>query len=183
MRLIRILPPALLAAFIALAGSAAEPSLDFARIYASWTGQWAGVLEYRDYQPPHGRVALPTTLSVTPAPDAPALILRFVYDDGPHKTVKSTSRLTLDLIARSLTWSDEGKPATAEDTFTLTEASANGDRLVFSGEAMDDNKPSRVRYTITTAAGVWRILKETTSDGPTFSFRHEYRFTHAVSAP
>ena len=89
----------------------------------------------------------------------------------------------LDLIARSLTWSDEGKPATAEDTFTLTEASANGDRLVFSGEAMDDNKPSRVRYTITTAAGVWRILKETTSDGPTFSFRHEYRFTHAVGAP
>ena len=183
MRRIRALLPLLLVIFTVPPGHAAEPSPDLAKVYASWTGQWTGVLEYRDYQPPHGRVALPTTLSVTPAPDAPALILRFVYDDGPHKTVKSTSRLTLDLIARRLTWSDEGKPATAEDTFTLTEASANGDRLVFSGEAMDDNKPSRVRYTITTAAGVWRILKETTSDGPTFNFRHEYRFTHAVGAP
>jgi hypothetical protein len=179
MRLIRVRFAALLVVFIALAGSAAEPSLDLSRIYASWTGQWTGVLEYRDYQPPHGRVALPTTLSVTPAPDAPAMILRFVYDDGPHKTVKSTSRLTLDLAARRLTWSDEGKPATPGDTFTLTEASASGDRLVFYGQAIDDNKPSRVRYTITTAPSSWRILKETTSDGPAFSFRHEYRFTHS----
>jgi hypothetical protein len=183
MRCIRILLPALLTIFTALAGSAAESGPNLARIYAGWSGQWTGVLEYRDYQPPHGRVALPTTLSVTPAPDAPALILRFVYNDSPHKTVKSASRLTLDLAARRLTWSDEGKPATPEDTFTLAEASASGDELVFEGHAMDDNKPSRVRYTITTTPGSWRILKETTSDSPTFSFRHEYRFTHPVSMP
>lgn len=155
----------------------ASPGIDPAEIYPAWTGHWQGVLEYRDYQPPHGRVTLPTTLTVTPAPDAPALILAFVYDDGPNKTVKSTSRLTLDPVARSLTWSDEGKPVAPEDVFTLAEASANGDRLVFLGESMDDNKPSRIRYTFVTGPGTWRILKETTSDQPDFAFRHEYRFT------
>jgi len=154
-----------------------ELSLNPPAIYALWTGEWKGVLEYRDYQPPHGRVRLPTILSVTAANSSPALMLHFVYDDGPNKTVKSASRLTLDPAARTLTWVEDGKPATAEDTFTLAEASASGDRLVFCGEAMDDNKPARVRLTFTTAPGEWRILKETTSDGPTFAFRHEYRFT------
>lgn len=170
----------LIAFFAALMGSsccAAEPDLDRATIYASWLGQWKGVLEYRAYQPPHGRVSLPTTLSVASSPGNTALIFQFVYDDGPKKTVKSTSRFEFDPKARRLTWTDDGKPATAQDKFTLAEASDSGDRLVFFGEAMDDNKPSRIRYTITTGPDTWRILKETTSDGPDFGFRHEYRFS------
>lgn len=135
-----------------------------------------GVLEYRDYQPPYGRVTLPTTLAVTPAPEAAALILRFVYDDGPKKTVKSTSRLTLDLPGRQLTWSDEDKPVRPEDTFTLAAASPDGTRLIFLGTQLDNGKSSSIRYTFTTAADAWHILKETTSDGPDFAFRHEYRF-------
>ena len=165
--------PCVLPSFVLGAGG---PALDRGTVYASWTGPWKGVLEYRDYQPPHGRVTLPTVLSVAPATDAPALLLQFVYDDGPNKTVKSTSRLTFDPAAGRLTWSEEGKNASAEDTFTLAEASPNGDRLVFYGEAMDDNRPSRVRLTFKTSPGEWRILKETTSDGPVFTFRHEYRF-------
>ncbi|MBC7366377.1 MAG: hypothetical protein H7343_06115 [Undibacterium sp.] len=152
------------------------PTLTEKKLYALWTGEWTGVLEYRDYQPPHGRVTLPTLLEVTPTPDAAALILRFVYDDGPKKTVKSTSRLAFDPDARRLIWTDESKPARPEDTFTLAEASPDGTRLVFLGTQMDDNKTSRVRYTFATAASSWRILKETTSDGPDFAFRHEYRF-------
>ena len=169
-----------LALFSALAASplhAASPGIDPAVIYQAWTGQWQGVLEYRDYQPPHGRVTLPTTLTVTPAPDAPALILAFVYDDGPNKIVKSSSRLVLDPAAHYLTWSDEGKPVARGDVFTLAEASPTGDRLVFLGEAMDDDKPSRIRYTFVTGPGTWRILKETMSDSSDFAFRHEYRFS------
>lgn len=144
----------------------------------SWIGEWSGVLEYRDYQPPHGRVSLPTKLSVTAAPNDPAtLLLRFVYDDGPGKTVKSASRLALDLSARRLVWSSEGKPSTPTDIYELIESSPAGDRLVFLGQSTDDNKPSRIRYTFTTTPNAWRILKETTSDGPEFSFRHEYRLT------
>ena len=161
--------------FIRLHAAEPIPALSADRLYALWTGEWTGVLEYRDYQPPHGRVSLPTTLAVARATDAAALILRFVYDDGPKKTVKSTSRLTLDLPDRRLTWSDEGKATQPEDTFTLTDASPDGTRLVFLGTQMDDNKTSRIRYTFTTAANSWRILKETTSDGPDFAFRHEYR--------
>jgi hypothetical protein len=152
------------------------PALTADKLYSLWTGEWTGVLEYRDYQPPHGRVTLPTTLAVTPTPDASALILRFVYDDGPKKTVKSTSRLLLDLPARRLTWSDDGKPVRLEDAFTLADASPDGTKLVFLGTQMDNGKSSRIRYTFTTAADAWRILKETTSDGPDFAFRHEYRF-------
>ncbi|MEN9402304.1 MAG: hypothetical protein RL091_1007 [Verrucomicrobiota bacterium] len=162
-----------------LAGStlhATSPGIDPAVIYPAWTGRWQGVLEYRDYQPPHGRVTLPTTLTVTPTPDAPALLLAFVFDDGPNKTVRSTSRLTLDPASRSLIWSDEGKPVASSDRFSLSEASPTGDRLVFLGESMDDNKPARIRYTFLTEPGTWRILKETTSDNPDFAFRHEYRF-------
>ncbi len=171
-----------LLALAALRLHAAEPApaLTAEKLCARWTGAWTGVLEYRDYQPPHGRVTLPTLLTVesapAPTPDAATLILRFVYDDGPKKTVKSASRLTLDLNARRLTWSDESKPVRPEDTFTLAEASPEGDRLVFLGTATDDKKVSRIRYTFTTAARSWRILKETTSDGPDFAFRHEYRF-------
>ena len=164
---------------LAAAARAAEPAAPVptaASLYARWTGEWSGVLEYRDYQPPHGRVSLPTTLAVTPAPDAAALILRFVYDDGPTKKVKSASRLTFDPGARRLVWSDDGKPVSPEDNFTLAEASADGSRLVFLGTQMDDNKTARIRYTFTSAPGSWRILKETTSDGPAFAFRHEYRF-------
>ena len=91
--------------------------------------------------------------------------------------MKSTSRLVFDPAARRLTWSDDGKPASPEDNFTLTEASADGAHLVFLGSAMDDKKLSRIRYTFISAPGTWRILKETTSDGPDFAFRHEYRFT------
>ncbi len=119
---------------LALGGE--PPAVDPMPLYETWIGSWLGALEYRDYQPPHKRVALPTTLQVTRAPDAPALILRFVYDDGPGKTVKSTERLTLDGAARRLTWADEGKTPKAGEIFTLAEASSNGDRLVFLGEAL-----------------------------------------------
>lgn len=173
---LRFLFLALVSSLAAASLHSAGPSIDSAAIYQAWTGAWQGVLEYRDYQPPHGRVTLPTRLTVTRAPDAPALILAFVYDDGPKKTVKSTSRLTLDPVSRSLTWSDEGKPVARGDVFTLTEASASGDRLIFLGESMDDDKPSRIRYTFLTGPDSWRILKETTSDNPDFAFRHEYRF-------
>jgi hypothetical protein len=145
---------------------------------APWIGDWSGVLEYRDYKPPHGRVSLPTKLSVTSTPAEPTtFLLRFVYDDGPGKIVKSASRLSLDLPARRLVWSSEGKPSTPADIYELIESSPSGDRLVFLGQSTDDDKPSRIRYTFTTAANSWRILKETTSDGPEFAFRHEYRLT------
>lgn len=175
----RFLPASLVVLSLAclrLSAADTAPSLSVDSLYALWTGEWTGVLEYRNYQPPHGRVTLPTTLSVTPASDATGLILRFVYDDGPKKTVKSTSRLTLDLSGRRLTWSDDGKSERPEDSFTLAEAAPDGTRLVFLGTQMDAGKSSRIRYTFTNVAADWKILKETTSDGPDFAFRHEYRF-------
>ena len=63
-----------LAAAAARAAEPAAPVPTAASLYARWTGAWSGVLEYRDYQPPHGRVSLPTTLAVTLAPDAAALM-------------------------------------------------------------------------------------------------------------
>lgn len=100
MKLARVLIFALWVARLASNGAAVEPALDRAALYASWTGQWKGVLEYRDYRPLHGRVSLPTTLTVKPAPGATALILHFVYDDGLKKTVNSIARLEFDPAAR-----------------------------------------------------------------------------------
>jgi hypothetical protein len=164
-------------AVLGLHAAEPAPALSADKIYGLSSGEWTGVPEYRDYQPPHGRVTLPTKLAVTLSPDDAALILRFVYDDGPKKTVKWTSLPALDLPARRLTWSDRGKPLEAGDTFTLAEASPDGTRLVFLGTKLEDNKTARIRYTFISAPNAWNILKETTSNIPDFAFRHEYRLS------
>lgn len=75
-------------AFLPLSVTVAEPVLNSAEVCARWLGDWIGVLEYRNYQPPHGRVKLPTILSVTRVPDDTTTVkLSFVYGDDPGKTV------------------------------------------------------------------------------------------------
>ena len=61
-------------------------------------GKWVGVLEYRDYaEPPTStkRVKLPTWLTVEGIEGG--LQFRYIYDDGPSKTVTELERVRIDV--------------------------------------------------------------------------------------
>lgn len=70
---------------------------------AAAEGVWTGTLTYRDYSDPDREVTLPTRLFVTlGAPDE--LVLHYIYDDGPGKTVHSYERMRFDTAAGTLLW-------------------------------------------------------------------------------
>ena len=88
------------------AGALYNPAPDSA--LAAVQGEWRGTLTYRDYSQPDRLVTLPTRLFV--ALGSPSeLVLHFVYDDGPSKTVYSYERMRFDFSSNELTWSSLGE--------------------------------------------------------------------------
>jgi hypothetical protein len=93
----------LLASAAALAAQAPDLQVpDLSDVQRALIGSWTGVLEYRDYSESPAsakRVKLPTWLTVEA--DGGDLRFKYVYDDGPNKTVTgadkfiSTRRLRL----------------------------------------------------------------------------------------
>lgn len=75
---------------------------------AAVQGEWVGTLTYRDYSSPDRMVTLPTRLFV--ALGSPnQLVLYFVFDDGPSRTVYSYERMQFDFTSSELTWSSMGE--------------------------------------------------------------------------
>ncbi|MGH8238576.1 MAG: hypothetical protein ACREXP_16350, partial [Steroidobacteraceae bacterium] len=95
----------LVAAACLWAGAASalyDPAPDAA--FAAVQGAWKGSLTDRDYSKPDRLVTLPTRLFV--ALGSPnQLVLHFVFDDGPAKTVYSYERMQFDFASNELTWS------------------------------------------------------------------------------
>jgi hypothetical protein len=141
--------------------------------FQALVGRWEGTLEYADYQPPHGRVVLPTLLEVTPS-DTGGLRLAFTFDDGPGKTVHSTDRIDFEADGRTLAWGDEGKPPSARPRFTSVTA---GRQVVAQTEGSDDDAPATLRETLEVEPGRFTLLKEVRPVGGAFAFRHRYVFT------
>ena len=151
------------------------------RLYASLVGKWQGELEYKDYRDSTRRVKLPTIVQIVPAPDEDGLELRYTYDDGPGKTVKSVDHLHFDrpmLLAR---WG--GVQDSTLQRFSVHERAGgvNGQplRLVLEADATDDDKPARIRETFEITTGVFVLRKDTAINGSALSFRHEYRLRRA----
>jgi hypothetical protein len=146
------------------------------------TGDWTGVLEYRDYsEPPTStkRVQLPTWLSITSA--RPALKWNYVYDDGPTKIVTETDLVTFDPSTSSYTESDNSKPAEAFKVTGYTALREGRGQLVLSGTGTDNDKPSETRTTLTIRRNLLTILEEVRPANSTdpFVFRHSFTFTRA----
>ena len=71
-------------------------------------GAWTGTLTYRDYSPPPGLVTLPTRLFVAlSAQDE--LVMHYVYNDGPGKTVHSYESMRLEFAEKRVTWTSGDK--------------------------------------------------------------------------
>jgi hypothetical protein len=170
----------LLSAFVAAFACVRPTRLTQARerdqLYSTMIGKWQGTLEYRDYQDSTRRVTLPTQLQVVPAPDEDGLELRFVYDDGPGKTVNSRDHLHFDQSMGTARWG--GLKDESLQGFTVIERSGgrNGEplRVVLEGNGSDNDRPARIRETFEVSAGRVHLLKETQPTGGEMAFRHAY---------
>lgn len=177
--LLRLLAAASLFAVLPLPAAAQRPLVTRERVYAALAGRWTGTLEYRDYQDPTRRVSLPVILEV--ARDADGLELRYTYDDGPGKTVRSTERMVLDVTVSTLRWGGPPPDSLAHWTvIVLGDAPGPGTiRFVASRDGLDDGRPARLRETFTIGRTDLHVLKEVREPGTMFTVRHQYRLKRA----
>jgi hypothetical protein len=150
------------------------------QLYSQMIGRWEGTLEYKDYQDSTRRVTLPTRLRVLPAPDRDGLELQFTYDDGPGKTVRSTSHWHFD---RTMTRAEWGNARDSAMQALAVTARSGGEgtpiRLVLEGQGTDDERPAAIRESLEVSAAAVRLTKETQVTGSPFAFRHVYTFRRA----
>ena len=167
----------------------AAPAAAVADLNANFVGSWTGQLEYRDYQT-NERVFLPTWLKIAETPDRRALVLSYVYDDGPAKTVRESVTMTLDAGKQTVTFAakdDKASSGVSNTTYAATgfEAFAKGGRgtLELTGSGAENGKPVDIRITITLRRNLYTYRKETRHTGPgvseEFQFRDAYLFTRA----
>lgn len=135
-------------------------------------GRWVGSLTYRDYQKPDKMVTLKTAMIVSLA--APnELILYYVFDDGPGKTVYSYERMSFDLAANRLIWdSGTSKPDHSEYKITATEVLEAKSSLVF--EKKSETRNDKCFLEITTSN--WSLVKYEISAEGTENLRSKYEF-------
>lgn len=143
-------------------------------LYAAMAGQWIGTLEYKDYSRPDTRVTLPTKLAITYAADSSAVLMHYVYDDGPGKIVEDDDRFAANAAMSRVLWGGPTSNSPQEFTVSALAGTNAPIAVVLQGEGMDDNKPATIRETITIARDTLRILKETRVAGGQFAFRHGY---------
>jgi hypothetical protein len=149
-------------------------------------GQWTGVLEYRDYSEPATstkRVQLPTWLTIRQAPEG--VVLDYIYDDGPNKTVFSHNALDVDLakFLYRVVGTDSGI-----EQYSISGADTLKDGhgiLTLLGKGKDAGKPAEVRMTWTVRRNLLSWLEEVRPEGSSepFVFRHRYTFTRAQAPP
>jgi len=146
-------------------------------------GEWVGTLEYRDYSEPATstkRVKLPTWLKVEPA-QGTDLRFRYIYDDGPTKTVKEVSVIGIDTSNSLYTISDlAGK---IEDSYTisgLAQLRSGHGTLTLTGKGTENKVLVEVRTTLRIGRNILEITRETAAPGQPFAFRHAYTFVRAA---
>jgi hypothetical protein len=146
-----------------------------ARMLSVMEGVWEGRLSYRDYQPPHAMVQLPTRLFVA-AEAADTLVLHFVYDDGPGKIVHGYQRMRFDLAGRTLAWRS-GSVAPENDRCAILQVEEVEGRWAVSFECPpapgDESSPSRHRLDLSDGS---LTLQKEEKTGEGWQLRNRYEF-------
>ena len=139
---------------------------------AAIQGEWKGTLTYKDYQPPHDLVKLPTEMIV--ALSSPStLILTMKFDDGPDKTVWSYETMHFDFPAKTLKWSSHGTEAPLLFLLTRIEEDDSDLRLTFN----QNKKGTVTEYeAIFTNDALSLVRNEISSEGEK-TFRNRYELT------
>jgi hypothetical protein len=150
-----------------------EPSA----LLANAAGSWKGSLTYRDYQNPDRMVTLPARVVVSmTAPDE--LVLYYVFDDGPGKTVYSYERMAFDFSKGELIW-NSGSAKPSADAWRITSATTL-DRT--SKIAFDRASESGMdRYSLEFAPRSWMMSKSEIKAGGIEALRSRYEFVRSAA--
>ena len=169
----------------AAAPSPAPASPNLIEIQRALVGSWAGTLEYRDFSEPATstkRVKLPTWLGIEPA--GPDLRFRYIYDNGPAKTVTETSLIRIDpTAARYAIIDPTGK---LEDSYAiagLADLRQGRGTLTLTGTGTENNATVEVRTTIRIGRNILEFTRETGASGQPFTFRHAYTLVRVAPPP
>jgi hypothetical protein len=121
----------------------------------------------------------PKTPSI--GPSGASLVVHFVYDDGPHKTVDSTQTISFDAAAATYTELEPGKPAVPYKVTGYNELKSGHGELVLAGAGTDNDKPADVRITLAVRRNLLTWIDEVRPAGGAGAlvFRHRYTFTRA----
>jgi hypothetical protein len=161
--------------------STQHASADVTELQSALRGDWVGVLQYRDYsEPPTStkRVDLPTWLTIS---GEHSDHWRYIYDDGPTKTVVEDDSIIFDPVAKTYSESSNGKPANVYQVSGFDTLKAGRGILQMSGRGNDNGAPSEIHMVITVRRNLLEILDEVRPAGSQqpFSFRHMYRMVRA----
>ena len=139
-------------------------------------GEWVGSLTYRDYQQPDRMVTLPTRLfAALGAPDT--LVLHYVFDDGPGKTVYSYESIRFDFAKSVLTWTTGDVDRIGTDyRIVSVDRQPTLTRVVFEGASKDDG---RVRVMIEVEAQRLMLKKEEIDAAGNALLRNTFLFRRA----
>ena len=135
-------------------------------------GEWRGTLTYRDYGKPDKLVKLPTKLyAALSSPNE--LVLHYVYDDGPGKTVYSYERMKFDFAKGELTWIS-GLSKKSESVSRIIANVQVGDlrRLVFER----DSEKGKDQFTTELGGKDFSLKKEEIDAKGSVLFRNKYEF-------
>ena len=140
---------------------------------AATQGAWRGALTYRDYRQPDRRVTLPTRLFVAMgAPDT--LVLHYVFDDGPGKTVYSYEAMRFDFAGQRVVWTTGEDRETSTSEIRASSVDGPTRRLVFERQKAKDAAVER--FTMTLSAVRFEFAKDEVDAAGVASFRNRFVF-------
>ncbi|MCA1934041.1 MAG: hypothetical protein LDL37_01225 [Asticcacaulis sp.] len=149
---------------LCLASAAHAADLTPQQALLSLEGEWTGALEYRDYQSDKW-FALPVSRTVKMLEDKTTVLETSRYDDGPKTGIVYIYGLSaFEPDGRTLASASfrKGKPASEDrETVSLAKgATAENWTLYFDSTATDDDRPARIRVTMTYKDNAYTTLKE-----------------------
>jgi hypothetical protein len=145
-----------------------------ADLAAAMAGNWAGVLEYRDYRS-NRRVVLPAKLV------SDGQSLDWTFDDGPGKTVRADEAWSLqpDLARLSIREGAEVR------TWTVSEfrSAANGAvTVVLDGKVIENGREVIARQILTREGARLRLSLMTRAPGEPFLLRRAYELARSIKS-
>lgn len=139
---------------------------------AAAAGSWQGQLVYNDYSSPGKMVTLATKLHVALS-DPDTLVLYFIYDDGPGKTVYGYEQIQIDQTGKRLHWQSSGnKNKTTDYLLTNVTSDTKGNHYTFSRA-----EPTMTfHYQMTISPTHFSMEKSEITGTSAPVFRHRYQF-------
>jgi hypothetical protein len=139
---------------------------------AAVQGEWTGSLTYRDYSRPDRLVTLPTKLFV--ALSSPTeLVLHYVFNDGPSKSVFSYERMQFDFPDKRLNWYS-GAADKSPEAHKITGVTDEGSMKQLTFERVDGDKTAK--HVLSLSPKAFRLSKEELPSSGEATFRNRYEF-------